>query len=124
MRIHLACHTLAFLIATALFVDVERALAEESRWEKAIQAFEAQDAKQSPAKNGIAFVGSSSIRKWDLKKWFPDLEPINRGFGGSEVADSVEFADRIIQRDQTRRKETSADLPTDSIQVRDPEEQV
>ena len=33
---------------------------------------------------------------WDVKKWFPDLPVINRGFGGSQIADSVEFADRIV----------------------------
>jgi lysophospholipase L1-like esterase len=41
-------------------------------------------------------VGSSSIVGWDLKEYFPDLQAINRGFGGSEIADSVHFADRIL----------------------------
>jgi lysophospholipase L1-like esterase len=33
---------------------------------------------------------------WDLKKSFPDLSAINRGFGGSQIADSVQFAERIV----------------------------
>ncbi len=66
------------------------------RWEKAIAAFEAQDKLAAPAQDGIVFVGSSSIRLWDLKKGLPDLPCINRGFGGSHMADSAYFADRII----------------------------
>ena len=67
-----------------------------NRWESRIQAFEAQDKKQPPVQEGIVFVGSSSIVGWNLKKSFPDLPAINRGFGGSQVADSVHFADRIV----------------------------
>ena len=48
------------------------------------------------------FVGSSSIRFWDLKKSFPDLEVINRGFGGSELADSAFYASRIVVKYQPR----------------------
>ncbi len=67
-----------------------------SRWEPAIRKFEEQDRRMPPAKGGVLFVGSSSIRFWDLEKYFPELEPLNRGFGGSQVADSVYFADRIV----------------------------
>ena len=67
-----------------------------ARWEKTIAAFEAADAKNPPAKGGVLFVGSSSIRMWKLDKWFPDSAALNRGFGGSQVADSLHFADRII----------------------------
>ena len=67
-----------------------------SRWEKTIAAFEQQDKAKPPPKNAVLFVGSSSIVRWDVKKSFPDLDVINRGFGGSEIADSVHFAPRII----------------------------
>jgi lysophospholipase L1-like esterase len=65
-------------------------------WEKEIQAFEQQDRRSQPAKGQIVFVGSSSIRAWDTKKYFPNLVTIQRGFGGSQVADSTHFADRIV----------------------------
>ena len=66
-------------------------------FESDIEAFEAADAKNPPAKGGIVFVGSSSIRKWEtLKQDFPGLNVINRGFGGSHIIDSVHFADRIV----------------------------
>ena len=32
----------------------------------------------------------------ELEESFPDLETINRGFGGSELADSVRYAKRIV----------------------------
>jgi len=72
------------------------------RWEPAIQAFEAKDRKQAPAKGGIVFVGSSSIVLWDLAKSFPGMPVINRGFGGSQMADSVRYADRIVIPHQPR----------------------
>ncbi len=67
-----------------------------TRWEKDIQAFEAQDRQNPPPKDPILFVGSSSIRMWNVKESFPDLPVMNRGFGGSEISDSVYYANRIV----------------------------
>jgi lysophospholipase L1-like esterase len=68
------------------------------KWEKAIAALEAQDAKSPPPSNAVLFAGSSSIRLWDLKKSFSDLATINRGFGGSQIVDSTHFAPRLIHK--------------------------
>jgi len=65
-------------------------------WEPDIAAFEARDRTAPPPAGEIVFVGSSSIRLWDTQKYFPDLKIINRGFGGSQLADSVRYAERII----------------------------
>ena len=68
-----------------------------ANWENEIAAFEKADAQTPPAKGGIVFVGSSSIRMWKtLAQDFPQHRVLNRGFGGSEIADSVHFADRIV----------------------------
>jgi cephalosporin-C deacetylase-like acetyl esterase/lysophospholipase L1-like esterase len=69
---------------------------QSARWEKQIAAFEQKDRTSPPPKNAILFVGSSSIRLWDLGKSFPGLAVINRGFGGSQLADSVYYAPRIV----------------------------
>ena len=69
---------------------------KENRWESAIRRFEDADRRQFPPKQGVLFVGSSSIVLWDLQKHFPDLAAINRGFGGSQVSDSVRYAERIV----------------------------
>jgi lysophospholipase L1-like esterase len=73
-----------------------------SRWEKEIAAFERRDRDKPPSKNGLLFVGSSSIRLWNLSKSFPDLTTINRGFGGSGLADAVHFAPRIVLKYEPR----------------------
>src|SRR5258707_13179097 len=66
------------------------------KWEKDIAAFEAKDKATPPPQNEIVLVGSSSIRMWKSTEAFPDLKVINRGFGGSQMADSVRDAERII----------------------------
>ncbi len=68
-----------------------------AKWENEIAAFEKADAQTPPAKGGIVFVGSSSIRLWKtLAQDFPQHRVLNRGFGGSEIADSVYYADRLV----------------------------
>lgn len=68
-----------------------------ARWEKDIAAFEAADKKSPPPQGAVLFIGSSTIRLWTtLTTDFPDVKTINRGFGGSELADSVYYADRIV----------------------------
>ena len=67
-----------------------------SKWEPKIRAFEESDRERPPPKGAVLFVGSSSIVGWDLPKYLPDLQVINRGFGGSQIADSTHFAERII----------------------------
>jgi len=70
---------------------------DSSRWERSIARFEAADKKQMPVAGGVLFIGSSSIRRWkSLKNDFSKFQVINRGFGGSHIADSVHFAKRIV----------------------------
>lgn len=69
----------------------------EGRWEAAIQKYEARDKLSKPKEGGIVFVGSSSIVGWTtLAKDFPGKNVINRGFGGSHLSDSVQYANRIV----------------------------
>lgn len=66
-------------------------------FEDEIVAFEKQDAQRFPAKGGVVFVGSSSIRLWKtVADDFPRVRTLNRGFGGSQASDSVYYADRIV----------------------------
>jgi lysophospholipase L1-like esterase len=67
-----------------------------SRWEETIQDFEKADLSSPPEGRPILFIGSSSIRKWDLANAFPEFNTLNRGFGGSHIADSTAFIDRIV----------------------------
>ena len=85
------------LILPLLVTTTAAAPPADSRWEKSIQQFE-QKMKDGESKPGsVLFIGSSSIRLWDLPKWFPGHTAINHGFGGSEVSDSLQFFDRIVK---------------------------
>ena len=67
-----------------------------ARFEADIAAFEAED-RASPAPAGaVLFVGSSSIRYWDVVAAFPGRRFVKRGSGGSHVSDTIHFADRLI----------------------------
>ena len=88
-----------FLLSAALLaLCLTTTLAQNpsAKWESAIQKFEQQDEQAPPAKGGILFVGSSSIRLWDLDESFPDKDYINRGFGGSQIADSIAYLDQLV----------------------------
>jgi lysophospholipase L1-like esterase len=52
----------------------------------------------SPSSDGsVLFVGSSSIRLWKtLEEDFPGVSPVNRGFGGSHISDSIVHFDRLV----------------------------
>ena len=67
------------------------------RWQAAMDAFARSDATNPPAPGGIVFVGSSSIVRWKtLAQDFPEQRVLNRGFGGSEMFDSVNYFDRAV----------------------------
>ncbi len=69
------------------------------RFEQEIMAFEKADATEMPAKGSILFVGSSSIRMWStLKEDFAPMPVINRGFGGSTIAEVNYYAERIVHK--------------------------
>ena len=92
------CRSGPLQVALLTCLVIAPAAGDESAnpWEKAIQAFEEQDRRAAPEPGGVLFLGSSSIRLWETAKAFPEVKSINRGFGGSQIADSVHFADRIL----------------------------
>lgn len=66
-------------------------------FENEILAFEAADKTNPPPTNAVLFIGSSSIRKWtSLARDFPNHKVFNRGFGGSQLSDSIYYFDRIV----------------------------
>lgn len=93
---------LALLCAGRAVVGAQPPSPSFARWEKTIAAFEKQDRSQPPPEGAILFVGSSSIRLWNLARSFPDLKTINRGFGGSQIADVVHFTPRIVLKYRPR----------------------
>src|SRR6267378_4228626 len=68
-----------------------------NKWEPEIKKFEEADRQNLPPKGAVLFIGSSSIQLWkSLADDFPGTKVINRGFGGSELADSTFYVDRIV----------------------------
>ena len=87
---------LLVLFSTTALKAEERPNSQE-RWGKTITAFEESDRQSAPKTGQVLFIGSSSIRLWNLEKYFPELDALNRGFGGSEIEDSIFFFDRIVK---------------------------
>ncbi len=62
-----------------------------------IQQFRKQDSLRQPAKGQILLVGSSSFTRWtDVQQYFPSYPILNRGFGGSTLADVWRYKDEVI----------------------------
>jgi lysophospholipase L1-like esterase len=83
-------------LASSLAPRVTAQTAE--RWDPAIQKFVEGDKVSPPPQNGVLFIGASSIVRWNLPEYFPELgaKAINRGFGGSQSVDAVRYVDRIV----------------------------
>ena len=76
---------------------VATAASPSAKFEQEIAAYEAADKTSPPPMGAVLFVGDSGIKKWStLAEDFPDQQVINRGFGGSQMADATYFADRIV----------------------------
>src|SRR5687768_11119121 len=83
--------------AAATFALNACGASDSTKWEKEIAAYEERDRRSPPPKGSILFVGSSSIRLWStLEADFPKHRVLNRGVGGSQIADATHFAERII----------------------------
>ena len=66
-------------------------------FEPEIRNFVMKDRLSPPPRDGVLFIGSSSIRKWNtLKKDFPELSIIHRGFGGSTSEEALMYMDQIV----------------------------
>jgi lysophospholipase L1-like esterase len=85
------------IFAMGVLLVAPLVLAATDKWAPAIDAFTQADVTHPPPRNGVVFIGSSSIVKWSsLTEDFPGVKVINRGFGGSQLADSVRYVDRIV----------------------------
>lgn len=76
---------------------VEKKQTPEVRWAEEIESFETADKTNPPPQDAVLFIGSSSIKLWtNFAQAFPGHKVLNRGFGGSQLSDSVAFVDRIV----------------------------
>jgi lysophospholipase L1-like esterase len=92
---------------TAVFLGAMLAAAtalaqQPDRWERFVAAYDEADKVSPPLKHQIVFVGSSTIRRWDVASYFPDLKIINRGIDGTELSDALKYIDRLVLRYEPR----------------------
>ena len=97
-RFRLSLVALVLLLGSCLQVLWAAPGAHEfAKWENEITIYERADGAKPPPQGAVLFIGSSTIRLWyTLAQDFPQVAVINRGFGGSEIADATHFAPRII----------------------------
>jgi lysophospholipase L1-like esterase/dienelactone hydrolase len=68
-----------------------------ARWEKEVAAMEQSDKTNPPPQQAVLIIGSSTVRGWKtLAQDFAPTPVINRGFGGTEIADATHFAARLV----------------------------
>jgi hypothetical protein len=90
------------VLLSAGFLLARPALAQTAppaapRFQAEISAFLKADSTGPPPSGGIEFVGSSIVRLW--KTLAADMAPLpayNRGFGGSQTPDVLQYMDRIV----------------------------
>ncbi|MEE2775376.1 MAG: GDSL-type esterase/lipase family protein [Acidobacteriota bacterium] len=87
---------LGTVVALALLALSVAVAQEADRWQPAMDRFAELDRQTPPTPGGVLFLGSSSIRMWDLERWLPSSGAVNRGFGGSEIADSIRHFDTLV----------------------------
>ncbi|MGO4710373.1 GDSL-type esterase/lipase family protein [Chryseobacterium sp. 2TAF14] len=69
-----------------------------------IQNFKKLDQENTPPKNSILLIGSSSFTKWqDVSDYFPGKKIINRGFGGSRLTDLNYFSEDLLSPYQPKQ---------------------
>ena len=102
MRYLIFFSTLVFLLPPAARAQTNPAILADTAvdtetWAGEIAEFKKADRLKFPSPGGVVFIGSSSIRMWpNLAKDFPGVNVIQRGFGGSELADAVYRAPRLV----------------------------
>lgn len=79
------------LTTEPLGIDLNTPFADE------VLAFVRENARKGVAEDAVVFYGSSSIRLWEtLERDFAGMRVINRGFGGSTLADCAREFDRLV----------------------------
>lgn len=76
-----------------------------ARWQASMDAFSAADRQHQPPPDGLLLVGSSSIRLWAHLPQDLQVGPvlINRGFGGSTMADCHLLVQQLVVQYRPRQ---------------------
>lgn len=92
-----------FIVLAFIGVSVQSFAQNKPFWNE-IRQFQTQDSTAMPAKNGIVFTGSSSIRMWkDLETVYKNYGVINRGFGGSVIPQANDYINELVFKYKPRQ---------------------
>ena len=61
-----------------------------------IEAFAKANSAGPPVRDATLFLGSSSIRLWDIAGSFRDIRTVNRGFGGATTPHVLHYYKRLL----------------------------
>jgi len=85
------------LLSCFLLLFLSKIVAQQAPFADEISEFRRLDSLHPMKKKPIVFTGSSSIRMWkNLQESFPGYKVVNRGFGGSTLADLDRYIDQIV----------------------------
>ena len=75
------------------------------RWQTSLSDFASADRAHPPGRDGVLFIGSSTIRMWrSMSEDFRQIPVvINRGFGGSTLADCDHYVRELVIQYQPRQ---------------------
>lgn len=87
------------LLSISLFISINVSAQDHTRFQGEVDALNAKEFNIDPGKEVVVFTGSSSIRMWkDVQDFYPDINAINTGFGGSHFSDLFQYLDELIFR--------------------------
>lgn len=70
---------------------------DPTRFQAEIDAIEDKEYLIDARKETVVFTGSSSVRMWtDIQEYYPEVNAINTGFGGSEFSDLIHYREELI----------------------------
>ncbi|WP_066518760.1 GDSL-type esterase/lipase family protein [Sphingobium cloacae] len=92
----------AFALAQAAEPDARVNADPTFPFSREIEAFAKAEEKGPKVANATLFLGSSSIRLWDIHGSFPDVGTVNRGFGGATTRDVLHYYPRLLPRSKPR----------------------
>ena len=84
-----------------LFLTIQDSIRRQSthdclRFAEEINEFIKYDTENSKIEKPVLFIGSSTINLWKTALYFPDINVMNRGFGGAGIKDILYYYDDVI----------------------------
>ncbi len=88
-----------FLLLLPLFISSSVFAQDYTRFQGEVDALNAREFNIDSSKEVVVFTGSSSIRMWkNVQNFYPEINAINTGFGGSHFLDLFYYVNELIFR--------------------------